>query len=176
MKKYILTIITCTMTLPLLAFNFNGDKFEIDSNIKTEINDALVGEINTVTRENKEIKLTDNEIVSAIKKEMNSAIKEIKRNCNLRKNIFTRGYVEEQKIQKQRYENMLKWDVPTQLFNYIKANFDLNRIDRVQVVCVHHDETIVEVRFTLPGRYVIAYYDYNYKVKQKNSPITHIMD
>lgn len=56
MKKYILTIITCTMALPLLAFNFNGDKFEIDLNIKTEINDALVGEINTVTRENKEIK------------------------------------------------------------------------------------------------------------------------
>ena len=176
MKKYILTIIACTIALPLFAFDFNLDNFEIDTNIKAEINSALAQEINTPVKWNKEAKATDNEIVSNIKKEMAFALRQIKRNCGLRKNIFTRGFVKEQESQKQKYENMLKWDIPSQLFNYIETNFDLSRIDRVQVVCIYHNETIIEVRLSLPGKYAVVYYDYGYKDKQQKTPITHIID
>ena len=176
MKKYVLTIITCAAALPLFSFNFNEDNLVINADIKAGINAEIVQEINANIKENKEIKITDNNIVSAIKEEMQAALKEIKRNCNLRKNIFTRGFVEEQKIQKERYDEMLKSGVPYQIFNYIKAHFDLNRMDKIQVVCIHHDETIIEVRFTFPGKYAVVYYDYNYKNRRgQTSPLRHII-
>lgn len=172
MKKYILIIITCAVTLPLFAFDFDLDSFEIDTNIRTEINTALAQELNTSVKWNKETKTTDNEIISNIKAEMAFALRQIKRNCGLRKNIFTRGFVKEQESQKQKYENMVKWDIPTQIYEYIGLNFDLAKVKDIMASCVYRNETLVVVRFNYASKHIIVSYDYN----SKQDPITHIVN
>ena len=177
MKKYVLTIITVATALPLFAFNFNEDNFEINTDIKAEINAVINKELETAVKE-KEIKTKqqnrDNKIIAAIEKEMKTALKSIKRNSKLRRNMFTRSFVEEQKMQKQKYENMLNQNVPTQIFMYMAEKFDLSKMQRFQVICIYHDDTIIEVRFAYPGKAIVVYYDYNYKDKPGQfSPITH---
>jgi hypothetical protein len=176
MKKYILIIIAGIMALPLFAFNFNDNEFEIDTNIKTEIEAVISQEVNTVITENTEYETSfrnsDNEIIAAINKQMQIAMQDINRSLKFRKNIFTRSLVEEQKIQKQRYEDMLKWDVPGQIYEYIRLNFDLYKVKDIMASCVYHNETLVVVRFNYASSHVIVYYDYN----SKQEPITHIVN
>ena len=176
MKKYILTIITGVMTLPLFAFNFNDNEFKIDANIKAEIKTAITQEINTAISENTEYKATskdsDNEIVAAIEEQIQIAMRSINRSLRFRKNIFTRDFVEEQEVQKQRYENIIKWDIPGQIYEYIRLNFDLYKVKDVMASCVYHNETLVIVRFNYASSHVIVYYDYN----SKQDPITYIVN
>ncbi len=176
MKKYILIIVAGIMALPLFAFNFNNNEFEIDSKIKTEIETAITQEVNTVITENTEYKTSfrnsDNEIIAAINEQMQIAMQSINRSLKFRKNIFTRDFVEEQEIQKQRYENMIKWDIPGQIYEYIRLNFDLYQVKDVIASCVYRNETLVIVRFNYASSHVIVYYDYN----SKQDPITHIVN
>ena len=176
MKKYILTIITGVMALPLFAFNFNENNFTIDSNIKAEIRTAITQEVNTAISENTECndtsKDSDNEIIVAINKQMEIAMRDINRNLKFRRNIFTHDFIEEQKIQKQRYENMVKWDIPTQIYEYIGLNFDLAKVKDIMASCVYRNETLVVVRFNCASKHIIVSYDYN----SKQDPITHIVN
>ncbi len=102
----------------------------------------------------------DNEITSAIKQEIKFALKNINRNVKLRKRFPNRKFVEEQEIQKQRYENMVKWDIPSKIYTYIKDNFDLQRVEHVNVACKYVNETGVEVRFSYNTTSIIVFYNY----------------
>ena len=163
MKKLITTLMVTAVSVPIFAFDF--DNLKINADINTEINSFVNQEINKVAEESAQVKSAeqnqDNEIVIAIKEKMQEALEEINRNTKLRRNIFTRSFIEEQKVQKRRYQNMIRQDVPTQIYEYIEMNFDLPQIKNLWVVCIHHNETIVEVRFTFASHYAIVYYDYN---------------
>ena len=177
MKKYILTIIMCCVViLPVWAFNFNENNFELDTNIKAKIETTITQEVNTAISENTEYKDiskdSDNEIIETINKQMQIAIRDISRNLNFRKNIFTRSFIEEQKIQKQRYEDMIKWDIPTQIYEYIGLNFDLAKVKDVMASCIYRNETMIVVRFNYATKHIIVYYDYN----SKQDPITYIVN
>lgn len=176
MKKYILTLAVFAILSPAFASEFNVENLKLDANIKSEIETTLTQKINTLAKENikaKDIEQnSDNEIIKAIKKEMEFTLKQINRNTKLRKNIFTRGFVEEQQMQQQRYEDMLKWDVPTQIYEYIEMNFDLNKVQNPWAICIYHNETILELRFTFDSHYVVIYYDYN----DEQNHIKHIID
>ena len=164
------------MVLPAFAFDFSKDNLEIDANLKAEIAPIINEKANTVAEENIQItnvaQNQDNEIISAIKAEMGSALRQINRNTKLRKNIFTRSFVQEQQVQKERYQDMIRQDVPTQIYEYIEMNFDLPQIKNPWATCIYHNETIVEVRFTFAQHYVIVYYDYN----DEQNHIKHIVD
>lgn len=176
MKKHILTIIACMTAVSAFAFDFDKNKIEINANIKSEIKTVLTQNINTDIKKDYKYHVKgskqnpDNKIIKLIREQMQIALQEIKRNTKFRKNIFTRSFVEEQEIQKQRYENMLKWDVPSQIYEYIERNFDLNKIQNLLAVCTHHDQTIIEVRFNYLSNYVIVYFDY------KDKSIKHIIN
>lgn len=173
MKKYVLTIITCAATLPLFAFNFNMDNIEIDANIKAEISTAVKENINYQSKMKEQN--PDDEIIAAIRDEINTTFKQIKRNCKYRSNIFTHDFVKDQKVQKQKYEDMIKnLNVHAQIFTYMAGNFDLGKVKDIKVNCIHHDETIIEVHFTYCGKDIVVYYDYNYKDKPGQiSPLNH---
>lgn len=175
MKKYILTMVASTMAISSFAFNFNEDNLKVDANIKAQINPIIVQEINVNIEEVEELENikqdSDNEIISVINEQMQIAMREIKRNANFRKNIFTRSFVEEQKIQKQRYENMIRWNVPTRIYEYVEANFDLSKVQNPWAACVHNNsETLVELRFNYLSNYIIVYFDY------KDKSIKHIIN
>ena len=168
-------MITFAIASSAFAFDFNKDNLKTDSDIKAEIITIIDQEISAVTEESIKIKdkgqNPDNEIIKAIKKEMQFTMQQIDRNTKLRKNIFTRSFVEEQKAQKERYQNMIKWGVPTQLYKYIEKNFDLSKVKKIWVVCIYHNETMVEVRFPYLSNHVVVYYNYN----NKETPIKHII-
>ena len=165
MKKTIITLITCTMALPVFAFNFDN-KFEIDANIKAQINDVISKEVKTAAEENalrgvgNLAQNSDNNIVFEINKSMDLVIRDINRNANLRKRVTTKNFVEEQKVQKQRYENMRKWDIPSKIFTYIKTNFDLQKVHHVTAVCKYIGETAIDVHFAVDMKGVIVTYHY----------------
>ena len=172
MKRYILTLLAIGMVLPAFAFDFNRDKLEIDAGIKAGITSIINEKAEETIRMIGDKRNSDNEIVSAIKEEMGLAMRQIERNTKLRKNIFTRSFVKEQQIQKERYQNMLKWDIPSQIYEYIEINFDLSKMQNPTVVCMYHNETGIEVRFTYKSHYVMVSYNYNKQGKN----ITHIIE
>ncbi len=180
MKKYVLTLITCAMALPLFSFNFDNVNFEIDADIKADLNSIILQEVKITAKESKKFQMKKNQqkpsnkIVTAVTKEMEFALKQINRNVKMRKNIFTRNFVEQQKTQKQKYENMLAENVPYQIFNYIASKFDIDKIKNLHVSCWYNDDTLVEVKFHIADKLITIYYDYNYKNKKGIiSPLSH---
>ena len=164
MKKYILTLLAICLALPVFAFNFVEGNFLIDAELEKEINSKINVSVNeefTKLKEAKE-KEPQPEIVSLIWEQMNFAMSNINRNTKMRKNILIRNFVEEQEIQKQRYENMMDWDVPNQLYMYIALNYDIAKVENPMAACVYKNETIVEVRFNYCDKHIIVYYDYKY--------------
>ena len=87
-------------------------------------------------------------------------MKNITRNAKLRKRIPIRDFVEEQKIQKQRYENMQKWKISSKIFTYIKTKFDLKKVHNVSAVCKYVGETAIDVHFLFDRNGVIVTYHY----------------
>ena len=175
MKKYLLTIITVGLTLPVFAANFE-ENFLINADFKKEIAAPIISSLEqAIMLNNGNTKQeSGHKIVKMIREEMEQTLKQIKRNTKLRKNIFTHNFVEEQKIQKQKYENMLNENVPYQIFNYIAGKFNLNKIENTNVICRYTNDTLIEVRFDYLNEFVVVYYDYDYKNKQGQiSPITH---
>ena len=160
MKKHILTFAVTLLSLSAFAFDFNNGNLELNAELEKEIankiNSSVAEEISKNTKEK------EPEIVSLILEQMNFAMDRIKSNTKLRKNIFTRSLVEEQEIQKQRYQNMLEWDVPHQLYLYVALNYDIAKVKNPMAACVYKNETIVEVRFDYCDTHVIVYYDYKY--------------
>ena len=183
MKKYILTLFVAFAALPLFAFNFIEGNFAVDAELKKEINNKITVSLNEeiikagkAKRAKQVKKESQPEIVSLIWEKMNFAMANINRNANLRKNILVRHFVEEQKIQQQRYENMMEWDVPNQLYMHIALNYDIAKVENPMAACIYKDETIVEVRFSYYGKHVIVYYDYKYINTPGESPIREIIN
>ena len=164
MKKYILTSLVIFATLPLFAFNFVEGNFAVNTELKQEINNKLNVSLEEEIAKIKKAKAEKPQpkIVSLIWEQMNFAMEHINRNAKMRKNVLIRHFVEEQQIQKQRYENMMDWDVPNQLYQYIALNYDMAKVKNPFAACVYKDETIVEVRFSYCDKFIIVYYDYKY--------------
>lgn len=164
MKKYIFTSLVISASLPLFAFNFIEGNFTVDAELKKEISNKINVSLNEELIKVKQVQEEKQqpEIVSLIWEKMNFAMSNINRNVKMRKNILIRNFVEEQKIQKQRYQNMMEWDVPNQLYEYIALNYDIAKVKNPIAACIYKDETIVEVRFSYCGKHVIVYYDYKY--------------
>lgn len=164
MKKYIFTSLVISASLPLFAFNFIEGNFTVDAELKKEISNKINVSLNEELIKVKQVQEEKQqpEIVSLIWEKMNFAMSNINRNVKMRKNILIRNFVEEQKIQKQRYQNMMEWDVPNQLYMHIALNYDIAKVKNPIAACIYKDETIVEVRFSYCGKHVIVYYDYKY--------------
>ena len=162
MKKYILTFAVTLLSLSAFAFDFYNGNFEVNTELEKEITSKINSSVEEEISKNRKIKRQEPEIVSLIREQMNYAMDRIKSNTKARKNIFTRAFVEEQEIQKQRYQNMLEWDVPNQLYMYIALNYDIAKVKNPMAACVYKDETIVEVRFDYCDKHIIVYYDYKY--------------
>ena len=178
MKKYILTLFVAFAALPLFAFNFIEGNFAVDAELKKEISNKINVSLNEELIKVKQVQEEKQqpEIVSLIWEKMNFAMSNINRNVKMRKNILIRNFVEEQKIQKQRYQNMMDWDVPNQLYEHIALNYDIAKVEHPIAACVYKDETIVEVRFSYCGKHVIVYYDYKYVNIPGESPIREIIN
>lgn len=175
MKKCLLTIISCAAVLPLFAFDFNEGNIKIDANIKAGINAQIAQSINNAVKENvqnkTQVQMPDNKIISAIKEEMKFALKNINRNVKLRKKFPNRKFVEEQKIQKQRYTNMDKWNIPSKIYTYIENNFDVRKVEYINVICKYVNETGIDIRFSYEKQGVRV--SYTYTDSPQNILITH---
>lgn len=177
MKKYILTMITCAATLPMFAFNFNGGNFKIDTEIKTQINTTVLRETDLIAQTKSKQKVKESkqyvaeEILHAIEAEIRLARKHIERNANMRDRFPNHKFIQEQKIQKQRYDNIVKWNIPSKILAYIETNFDLQQIKNIKVICKYVNETVIEVRFS----YNMASFavDYTYTETPQKPLITH---
>ena len=103
----------------------------------------------------------ETEILSAIWEEFNLAKKHIERNSQMRNRFPNRKFIQEQKLQKQRYENMANWNIPEKILEYIKTNFDLQKVEHVKAICKYVNETGIDVRFTYGiGESVLVTYTY----------------
>lgn len=170
MKKYALTIITVGLTLPLFAFNFNNENFEINADIKTEISSILEQEIDATAKEKTE-RYADCSITLQIRCAMEYVKKNIDRNAGMRNRFPNKQFIKEQKKQQVRYENMAKWDIPNKIFEYIKKNFDLERISFVRVVCTYVNDTAIDVHFLYDRKGAVV--TYTYTETPWNPSITH---
>ena len=88
------------------------------------------------------------EILSAISEEIELARKHVERNANMRNRFPNRQFIKEQKAQKERYENIVKWNIPEKILSYIKAKFNLQKITDVHAICRYVNETTISVRFS----------------------------
>ena len=175
MKKYILTLLVICTALTVFAFDFNTSVIEVNAELRKEVADK----INTVLEKEiakNNIPEPQPEIVSLIWEQMNFAMSNIKRNVKMRKTVLTRRFVEEQEIQKQRYENMMDWDIPNQLYMYVALNYDIAKVKNPMAACVYKDETIVEVRFDYCDKHIIVYYDYKYENMLGESTIREVIN
>jgi len=148
MKKYILAITTCTLALPLFAFNFNAENLEIDTNIKAKLNAIITKEISSIKQNAAVTNNTDNEILTAIQEKLEITLKNIERNSHFRKKFPNGKFVREQKIQKQKFENMKEWNIPSKIYDYIVNNFDVRKIKNVEVICSYINKTGIDVHFS----------------------------
>ena len=148
MKKLTLILIATAISAPLFAFDFNDSNFEINSEIKTQLNTMIAQVMKDTVKENQQSRsYVETEILSAIWEEFNLAKKHIERNSQMRNRFPNRKFIQEQKLQKQRYENM--------------ANFDLQKVEHVKAICKYVNETGIDVRFTYGiGESVLVTYTY----------------
>lgn len=166
MKKLLIILITAMISSSSLAFNFDKESFEIDSEIKTQINTVIVDELNnTITGNGQQQSSSyiENEILSTIMRELRSAQKHIERNSKMRNRFPNRKFIQEQKLQKQRYEDIINWQIPQKISDYIKKNFDFNKISFVTVICRYVNETTIEVHFSHGFDGVVVTYVYTEK-------------
>ena len=177
MKKCLLTIITCAAALPLFASNFDERILNIDADLKQEIAAQIVSSLEENSNYNKNFKQEpEHKIVTMIRNKMEFTLQNITPSTKFRKSrsLFNRIYVQEQQTQQQKYINMLEENVPSYIFNYIAGKFDLDKIQDVDVICRYQDETLIEVKFSYLGKFVVVSYDYDYADKPGQiSPITH---
>ena len=178
MKKLILILIAGIVSAPLFAFDFNTGNFDINSSIKAEINSVVEQEVNTVIRKipafkkNNAGKKSEHPILSEIRQAMENEKKNIDRNIRTRRvSPINKIFKEQQLVQQHRFENMMEWNVPTKIFNYIDANFDVHLIKNIKVICTHVNGTIIEVRFPYNGESVKVFYTYTDTPEQLS--ITH---
>jgi len=169
MKKLLTIIIAALISAPVFAFNFNSENFEIDTNIRAEINRAIEQNINDVIQEtyNQHNNVSqqycpDDDITLAIKDHLNFVMKRIDSNCGLRTRWSpTRRFVKEQEIQKQRYANIVKWNIPYKISDYIKSKYNLQEIGFIRVVCEYtNGKTSIQVHFKHNLENVIITYTY----------------
>lgn len=164
MKKLTLILIVATLSAPLFAFDFNEGNFEIDSEIKTQINAAISGEVNNIVIEKGQQQsksYIEDEILLLITQELQRAQKHVERNSQMRNRFPNKQFIREQKLQKQRYENMFMWNIPEKILEYIKANFDLQKVEHVKAICKYVNETGIDVRFTYGiGESMVVSYTY----------------
>ena len=180
MKKLIITLIITAAAAPIFAFDFNSNNLVINSEIKSEIQKTLLQEVksevlgNILYQNNNSGQESKPEVVTLISEKMKLALQEITRNTKMRRNIFTSSFITEQKIQKYRYSDMLRYNVPLKIYKYVVSNFDLDKIKNPNVICIHHEETMIEFRFQYLSHFVVVYYDYNYKNKPIKRGLFHI--
>ena len=162
MKKLTLILIATAISAPLFAFDFNDSNFEINSEIKTQLNTMIAQVMKDTVKENQQSRsYVETEILSAIWEEFNLAKKHIERNSQMRNRFPNRKFIQEQKLQKQRYENMANWNIPEKILEYIKTNFDLQKVEHVKAICKYVNETGIDVRFTYGiGESVLVTYTY----------------
>ena len=175
MKKLTLILIAGIISAPLFAFNFTEANFEIDSEIKTQINTVIADEVNNIIIERgpqQSGSYTEGVILAAIKEEFKLAQKHIERNSNMRNRFPNKQFIEEQKLQKQRYANMDKWNIPAKILAYIKANFDLQKMKNIRAVCKYVNETGIDVRFIYGSDEGIIV-SYTYTETPEHPSITH---
>ncbi len=161
-KKLILTLFAAAFVLPAFAFNFDDGKFLIDTELKKEISEQI---INSFQENNLAIKAVkqkqEPEILAQIREEMEHTKTIIERNAGLRKNVMTRAFIDGQKEQKIAYEQMLYWDVPAQIYDYINKNFDIAKIQKVKINCKYKNSTAIEISFVYEEKKINVIYSYD---------------
>ena len=170
MKKLIITLITGAICTPLFAFNFNNGNFEVDAAVKAELNTLMEQEI-SVTLKDDPIKYLADSITLQIKNAIRDTKRNIDRNANMRNRFPNKKFIAEQKEQQIKYENIMKWYIPEKISNYIKENFDLQRVTFVRVVCTHVNNTAIDVHFSYDRKGAVV--TYTYTETPWNPQITH---
>ncbi|MBO4707163.1 MAG: hypothetical protein J5594_01200 [Elusimicrobiaceae bacterium] len=167
MKKLLIILVTVIIALPAIALNFNKENLEIDEAVKTEISATIREELNNIVQKDisqEKDTLTkyrpDDKITLAINNQIRTTRKIIENNCNMRNRFPNKKFIKEQKIQKQRYENIVKWQIPLKISDYIKDNFDFDKILWVTALCKNVNETSIEVRFLYNSSSIIVTYTY----------------
>ena len=172
MKKYILTLLIAGITLPLFAFNFINEHFEVDAAVKAELNTLIEQEISVALKDDP-IKYLADSIILQIKNAVRDTKKNIDRNANMRNRFPNKKFIAEQKEQQIKYENIMKWYIPEKISNYIKENFDLQRVSFVRVVCTHVNDTAIDVHFSYDRKGAVV--KYTYTETYWNPLITHTL-
>ncbi|MCR5504442.1 MAG: hypothetical protein K6E94_02590 [Elusimicrobiaceae bacterium] len=161
-KKIILTSFAVAFATPSFAFNFYDGKFLIDTELKKEISEQI---INSFQENNLAIKTVkqkqEPEILAQIREEMEHTKTIIERYTSFRKNVMTRAFIDGQKEQKIAYEQMLYWDVPAQIYDYINKNFDIKKMQKININCRYTNSTAIEVSFNYEGKKVNVIYAYD---------------
>lgn len=159
MKKLLITLIASTICIPLFAFDFNNENFEVDLTVKTELNTLIEQEVSVALREDP-IKYLADSITLQIEHAIRDTKKNIDRNANMRNRFPNKKFIAEQKEQQIKYENITKWNIPEKISNYIKENFDLQRVTFVRVVCTHVNNTAIDVHFSYNRKGALVTYTY----------------
>ncbi len=171
MKKYILAVLGVIMVLPLSAFDLEYNLL-IDTELRKEISNQIIVSVQNQIKQapKKHIKHKEEpELLVLIRAKMDETMQRICKYTSFRKNVMTNAFIEGQKNQKIAYEQMLYWDVPAQIFDYINNKFDVTQIKNVYINCRYTNKTAIEVKFNYLGKnYIVVYtYDETYKFGQE---------
>ena len=161
-KKIILTSFAVAFATPTFAFNFDDGKFLIDTELKKEISEQIISSFQANNLPIRKIKQKQEpEIIAQIREEMEHTKTIIERYTSFRKNVMTRAFIDGQKEQKIAYEQMLYWDVPAQIYDYINRNFDIAKIQKVKINCKYKNSTAIEISFVYEEKKINVIYSYD---------------
>ena len=178
MKKLSAVVSALLISVQVFAFNFVDGNFNIDDAVNAGIKTAITQGVNNVVEENN-LKAQngpgqyqpEDKITLRIKEQMRYVKKQIDRNCNLRNRFPNKQFIAEQKVQAERYDNIVKWNIPLKISNYIRENFDFEKIEFVRALYSYVNETTIEVRFSVGYTNVAVLYTYTETPQQPS--ITH---
>lgn len=178
MKKLSAAVTALLISVQVFAFNFIDGNFDINTVVNESTKAALTQGINNAVQENilQNQKVpqhfqSEDKITLPIKQHMAFVKRDIERNCNLRYRFPNKKFIDEQKIQRERYKNIEKWQIPTKISTYIKNNFEFEKIHNVTAICKSVNETTIEVCFTVDRTSVSVLYTYTETPQQPS--ITH---
>ena len=174
-KKLILTLFAAAFVSPAFAFNFDDGKFLSDAELKKEISKQLINSFQENNLAIRNIKQKQEpELLAQIREEMEHTKTIIERNSGFRKNVMTRAFIDGQKEQKIAYEQMLYWDVPAQIYDYINKNFDITKMQKININCRYINSTAIEISFDYKDKKVNVIYAYDENWQDYLSvPISH---
>jgi len=178
MKKLLSAATALLISTQVFAFNFIDGSFNINTVVNEKTKATLTQGINNAVQENmlqnqkvQQHFQSEDKITLAIKQHMAFVKKDIERNCNMRYRFPNKKFIDEQRIQRERYANIEKWQIPTKISTYIKNNFEFEKIHNVKAICRSVNETTIEVHFTVDRTNVSVLYTYT--ETPQNPSITH---